>query len=149
MRFTAESVIKASAERVFQFHEEPDAFERLQPPWQKSEVIEPPNSLAVGTRVVLRVKIGPVWQRIVAEHVEYEPGYMFADRMVEGPFKSWLHRHIVTPRGPDESLLTDDVEYELPLGIVGSVFGRHVSKLALKRLFDFRHRVTREACERP
>lgn len=147
MRFTKESVIKASAAKVFAFHESPDAFERLQPPWQESEVIQPPSSLEVGTRVILRAKFGPVWQTIVAEHVEYESGKMFADRMVEGPFPKWLHRHVVTPRGDSDCVLTDDIEYELPFGILGRVFGGWFATRNLERLFEFRHRVTREACE--
>jgi len=147
MRFKKESLIEASAERVFAFHEAPDAFERLQPPWQKTEIIQPPTSLEVGTRVVLRIGLGPFWQTLVAEHVAYEPGYLFADRMIEGPFPSWLHQHIVTPQGPDRCLLTDDIEYELPLGFVGRVFGGWISKRMLDRMFDYRHRVTREACE--
>lgn len=147
MRFKKESVIRASAERVFAFHEAPDAFERLQPPWQETEIVQPPTSLEVGTRVVLRVKVGPFWQTMVAEHVEYEPGRMFADRLVKGPFAKWLHRHIVTPRGEDECVLTDDIEYELPLGALGRVFGGRFARKNLERLFDYRHQVTREACE--
>ena len=123
MRFVKESVIEASAERVFAFHEAPDAFERLQPPWQKTEIVQPPASLEVGTRVELRIRLGPFWQTLVAEHVAYEPGKMFADRMLTGPFASWLHKHIVTPRGPDRCVLTDDIEYELPLGLLGRIFG--------------------------
>ena len=106
MRFVKDSPIAASAETVFAFHERPDAFARLQPPWQRSEIITPPRSLAVGTRVVLRTKVGPFWQTIEAEHVAYEPGKMFADRMTKGPFAYWLHRHIVTPRGPGTSTRT-------------------------------------------
>ena len=147
MRFQKQSVIRASAATVFAFHESPDAFERLQPPWQKTEVIQPPSSLDVGTRVVLRVKVGPVWQTMVAEHVEYEPGKMFADRLVKGPFASWLHRHIVTPRGDQECVLLDDIEYELPFGLLGRVFGGAFAKRNLERLFDYRHEVTRKACE--
>lgn len=147
MRFVKESVIAASAATVFGFHEAPDAFARLQPPWQKSEIITPPSSLAVGTRVVLRTRIGPLWQTIRAEHVEYEAGKMFADRMVEGPFKSWLHRHIVTPRGAEECTLRDDIEYELPLGALGRVFGGAFARRELERLFTYRHEVTRKACE--
>lgn len=63
---------------MFAFHEAKDAFERLQPPWQETVIVTPPSSLAVGTRVVLRTKIGPIWQTIEAEHVAYEPGRMFA-----------------------------------------------------------------------
>ncbi len=147
MRFVKESVIAASAETVFAFHEAPDAFARLQPPWQKSEVITPPSSLAVGTRVVLRTKVGPLWQTIEAEHVAYEPGKMFADRMTKGPFASWLHRHVVTPRGPRECTLTDEIEYELPLGALGRLFGGGFARRELERLFTYRHQVTREACE--
>ena len=146
-RFVKESLIAASAETVFAFHEEKGAFERLQPPWQTTEIVVPPSSLAVGTRVVLRTKIGPFWQTIEAEHVAYEPGRMFADKMNRGPFASWLHRHIVTPHGPRESILTDDIEYELPLGALGRLFGGAFARRELERLFAYRHEVTRRACE--
>lgn len=148
MRFTRESVIRASAEKVFAFHERPDAFALLQPPWATTEIIQPPSSLEVGTRVILRTGLGPFMQTIEAEHVAYEPGRMFADRMVRGPFASWLHRHVVTPKGPNESVLTDDIEYELPLGVLGRVFGGPIAQWQLGRLFDFRHEVTRRECER-
>ena len=147
MRFLKESTFRASAATVFAFHERPDAFARLQPPWQTSEIVTPPSSLAVGTRVVLRVKLGPFWQTIEAEHVAYEPGKMFADRMVRGPFARWLHRHVVTPEGDDRCRLTDDIEYELPLGALGRVFGGGFARRELERLFAFRHEVTRAACE--
>ncbi|HSO32086.1 MAG TPA: SRPBCC family protein [Labilithrix sp.] len=149
MKFLKESVIAASAEAVFAFHEAPEAFARLLPPWQKSEIITPPSSLAVGTRVVLRTKVGPFWQTIEAEHVAYEPGRMFADRMNKGPFASWLHRHVVTARGPNECTLTDDIDYELPLGVLGRVVGGGFARRELERLFAYRHDVTKSACEHP
>lgn len=147
MRFEKRSVIRASASTVFGFHEAPDAFERLQPPWQTTEIIQPPSSLAVGTTVVLRAKFGPVWQRIVAEHVAYEPGRSFTDIMTQGPFAAWRHEHIVTPQGDGECVLTDRIEYELPFGALGRLFGGWFARRNLERLFEFRHRVTRETCE--
>ena len=147
MRFVKESLIGASAKTVFAFHETKDAFERLQPPWQKTEIVTPPSSLAVGTRVVLRTKVGPIWQTIEAEHIAYEPGRMFADRMNRGPFAKWEHKHIVTPHGPSESTLTDDIEYELPMGALGRLFGGAFARRELERLFAYRHDVTRRACE--
>jgi hypothetical protein len=146
-RFTKESVIAAPAATVFAFHERKDAFALLQPPWQKTEIVKPPASLAVGTRVVLRVRVGLVWQTIEAEHVAYEPGHMFADRMVRGPFARWLHRHIVTPEGENASRLTDAVEYELPLGALGRAFGGRIARAQLERMFAYRHEVTRRECE--
>ncbi|MEM8609367.1 MAG: SRPBCC family protein [Myxococcota bacterium] len=147
MRFVKESIIQASAAEVFAFHEAPDAFARLQPPWQTTEVVKPPASLEVGTQVIVRVRVGPIWQTIVAEHVAYEPGKMFADKMLEGPFASWLHKHIVTPEGDMQCILTDDIEYELPFGALGRTFGGSFAHKNLERMFEYRHEVTRTACE--
>ncbi len=147
LRFEKESQVAASAEKVFAFHERPDAFARLQPPWQTTQIIQPPVSLAVGTRVILKTKIGPMWQTIEAEHVEYEKGRMFADRMVKGPFRYWLHRHIVEPQSENSCILIDDIEYALPLGPVGAFFGGWFARRELERLFEYRHAVTRAACE--
>lgn len=72
---------------------------------------------------------------------------MFADQMVRGPFKQWLHRHVVTPQGPDTSVLADDIEFELPLGILGRIVGGPIAYRQLERLFAYRHAVTRRACE--
>jgi ligand-binding SRPBCC domain-containing protein len=143
MRFIKESVFPVSAEVLWAFHERPDVLTLLSPPWQQTEVVQPPASLEVGTRVILRAKLGPLRPTIIAEHVAYERGRMFADRIVKGPFPRWLHRHTVTSLGPSESMLTDDVDYELPLGVVGRFFGGAYARRELERLFEFRHEVTR------
>jgi ligand-binding SRPBCC domain-containing protein len=132
---------------VFGFHERPDALQRLTPPWQKTEVVQPPTSLKVGTRVILKTRVGPLVQTIEAEHVEYEAGRMFADRMVRGPFRHWQHRHIVRPIDDRSSMLIDDVEYELPLGVLGRAFGGAFARRQLERLFAYRHDVTKRDCE--
>lgn len=147
MKFVRESRIEAPASVVFAFHERPDALQLLTPPWQKTEIVQPPTSLAVGTRVILRTKIGPIWQTLEAEHVEYEPGVMFADRVVRGPFKSWLHRHIVTPIDDRSSTLRDDIEYELPLGALGRIAGGWFARGQLEKLFEHRHAITKRYCE--
>jgi len=146
MQFVKETVFPVSADVLWRFHERPDVLALLTPPWQKTQIVQPPASLEAGTRVVLRTKIGPIWQTFVAEHVAYERGRMFADRMVKGPFARWLHRHIVTPRGPSESMLRDEVEYELPLGAIGRIFGGAFARHQLERLFEYRHEVTRREC---
>ncbi len=142
MEFVKESVIAASVEEVFAFHERPDAFALLQPPWERTDIIRPPSSLQVGTRVELRTRVGPFWLRIVAEHVAYRKNERFEDVMVEGPFARWHHRHLfrVHPHG---CLLRDEIDYAPPLGWLGRLVDPLVLRPKLKRLFDFRHEVTR------
>ena len=149
MQFLKSSVFQVPAATLWAFHERPDAFAMLTPPWQKTEIIKPPTSLQVGTMVRLRVKIAPLpfWQTIEAEHIEYEAGKMFADRMNKGPFATWIHHHIIAPEGDGASRLTDQIEYELPLGGLGRLFGGAIARRQLEKLFAFRHEVTRTAVE--
>lgn len=145
--FEKRTRIAASAARVFAFHEREDAHELLTPSWSGQRIIERAKSLAVGSRAVIEVKIGPVKQVIIAEHTAYEAGRMFRDTQIKGPFARWEHTHIVEPDGDGASYLVDHVEYELPFGIVGRLGGGVYARRSLARLFDYRHRVTKEACE--
>jgi len=141
--FVKESRIAAAPGVVFAFHESPGALEKLTPPWEKVTVIESPGSLAPGTRAVLRTKVGPFAVEWVAEHTEYEPGRMFADRQVRGPFAYWYHRHWFLDDGQGGTLLRDEVDYRPPLGRVGEFLGARFLDSKLKKLFDYRHEATK------
>jgi hypothetical protein len=90
---------------------------------------------------------GLVPVRWVAEHTAYDPPRMFEDVQVKGPFRSWVHRHTVEPH-ENGSLLRDEIEYEPPLRALGRLASPFLIEPRLRRLFDYRHEVTREWCER-
>jgi hypothetical protein len=142
MQFVKESVIPATVERVFAFHERPDALKLLLPPWERADIVQPPTSLAVGTIVVVRSRIGPVWVTIESEHVEYEKGRLFVDEMRRGPFASWRHRHVFLAH-PQGCRLRDEIDYAPPLGVLGRLADPIAIRPRLRRIFDYRHRVTR------
>ena len=136
----------ASAEAVYAWHAEPDALTRLTPPWENARVIEQTGGIDhLGSRVKIRVRVGPVSQVWTAEHTACEPGRMFRDVMVSGPFHRWEHTHLFIPDGPNSSWLEDRVEYEFPLGWLGKLVGGAYTRRRLAGMFEFRHRVTAEA----
>ena len=145
--FEKRTRIQASPARVFAFHERPDALTRLIPPWDDSRVVEKTPGLDVGTRAVIETRIGPIKQRIVAEHTAYEAGRMFQDTMRSGPFKHWVHTHTMEPDGAGGTFLIDHIAYELPLGFLGELGGGWFARRRLERMFDYRHQVTKETCE--
>ncbi|MEM7202869.1 MAG: SRPBCC family protein [Planctomycetota bacterium] len=142
MRFVKESVLPASPAEVFAFHERPEAFALLLPPWERTEILVPPRGLAVGHRVELRTRMGCFWVKIVAEHVGYEPGRSFEDVMREGPFAHWHHKHLFLP-DPGGCRLRDEIDYTPPLGWLGRLAEPFAIRPKLKKLFDYRHEVTR------
>lgn len=145
--FEKRTRIQAPPARVFAFHARPDALTRLMPPWDDSRVVEKTPGLDVGVRAVIETRIGPIKQRIVAEHTAYEAGRMFQDTMRSGPFKRWVHTHTMEPDGAGGTLLIDHIEYELPLGFLGELGGGWFARRRLERMFDYRHQVTKETCE--
>jgi ligand-binding SRPBCC domain-containing protein len=148
VQFVKESVIKATPERVFAFHELPDVMTRLLPPWESSRVIESAPSLRAGSRALIDTKLfGLFTVRWEALHTAYDPPRMFEDVQVKGPFRGWRHRHIVKPH-EEGALLRDEIEYEPPLGILGRSVAPLLIVPRLQRLFDYRHQVTRDWCER-
>jgi ligand-binding SRPBCC domain-containing protein len=147
MRFVKESIIRAAPERVFAFHELPDALERLLPPWETARVIVPPKNLDAGTRTVVETKLFGLYRaRWEALHTAYDPPRMFEDIQTSGPFKSWRHRHIIEPHELGARLI-DDIEYEPPLSFLGRLMAPLLVERRLKRLFDYRHEVTRKWAE--
>ncbi len=121
MQFIKESIIKAAPERVFAFHELPDAFERLVPPWENAKIIQKADITKIGSQAIIEQKIfGLFPSRWVAEHTKYEPPRMFEDVQISGPFASWRHQHIVLPH-ESGAILRDEIEFEPPLWFLGNI----------------------------
>lgn len=148
-RFVKESRIPAPPADVFRFFERPDAFTLLIPPGEDVQVVQPPRSLEVGTRVILRTRVGPMPVEWEVEHIEYVPGRLFVDRQVRGPFASWTHRHEFEDDGRGGTILRDVVDYAPPLGLIGALVGGPLLNAKLTKLFDFRHEAVRLAFESP
>lgn len=147
MKFIKESIIKAVPERVFAFHELPDAFERLMPPWEKAEIIQKADISKIGSRAIIEMKVLGIFPaKWIAEHTKYEPPRMFEDVQISGPFKSWRHQHIVLPH-EEGACLKDEVEYEPPFWFLGEIAAPLVIVPKLEKMFAYRHEVTRKWCE--
>ena len=148
VHFVKETVIKAPPERVFAFHELPDAFQRLVPPWENAKIVQKADISQVGSRAIIEQKIfGIVPSRWVAEHTAYDPPRMFEDVQVEGPFASWRHKHIIEPH-PDGAILRDEIEFEPPMSFIGDLAAPLFIVPRIEKMFDYRHKVTKEWCER-
>ena len=66
----------------------------------------------------------PVRARWIARIIEFEWNRYFADVQATGPFKSWHHRHefeAAIQQGTGGTLIRDVIDYEVGLGIIGSM----------------------------
>lgn len=147
--FLRTTAVKTSATALFDWHEAPGAFQRLTPPGEPVRVVRQVGGIRDGAQVSVLVGPWPFSLRWDLEHRDYRHGESFTDQQVQGPFKSWRHVHRMLPTGRDTCELEDRIEYELPFGFLGDLAARLFVEPKLRRLFDFRHRVTREAFDDP
>jgi ligand-binding SRPBCC domain-containing protein len=146
-KYVRQSTIAASPEVVFAFHENPQALSSLIPPWETMKPVETTGSLQSGSRVVLRGRLGIIPIEWVAIHTEYQPPHLFADRQQSGPFAYWYHTHRFIDDGRGGTILSDEVEYELPFGSIGRLLGGWLVRRKLESMFAYRHERTKSLIE--
>jgi ligand-binding SRPBCC domain-containing protein len=59
-----------------------------------------------------------VRQRFTSKITAFDRPRLFVDEMQRGAFKHWRHAHLFEPRDGG-TLMTDDVDYASPLGLLG------------------------------
>ena len=140
--FEQSVTVPVAAERAFAYLCHPQAFNRLNPPWEKVEITRKTGGVEDGATQDMRVQMAPgVWMRWLAQHQDYIPGQQFADRQVTGPFARWLHTHRMTANNDHQSTLTDHIDYALPFDWLTGPVGYIVVKQKLNRMFAYRHRL--------
>jgi ligand-binding SRPBCC domain-containing protein len=150
--------VNAPFETVWEFHSDLDGLEALTPSWMHLEVEDvrgpdgqpDPAVLEAGSRARLSIRpfgVGPRqrWTINIVSREEHAGSAAFIDEMERGPFRTWRHTHRFFADG-DATVVSDRVEYELPLGPVGRALGP-LGKLGFEPMFSARHRKTRELLE--
>ena len=142
LTFTAR--IDAPAEALFAWHARPGAFDRLTPPWAGVR-LEQFEGIRDGQKAVIRIGAGPIHRTWVARHHDYIEGRQFCDTQEQGPFRRWTHTHRMNPDASalNTSVLTDQIEYTLPMGRLGEALGDGPIRRQLERQFAYRHRITK------
>jgi ligand-binding SRPBCC domain-containing protein len=146
MQFEHSSWIAAPVETVFDFHMRRDAIELLMLPDQKVQLVSREGGLEAGARVEFRIPLGPFWIRWVAHHIAYEGKRLFIDEQREGPFAAWVHAHRFDAENGG-TRLTDSIELALPGGLLVEALAGWAVKRKLRKMFEYRHEVTRRMCE--
>jgi uncharacterized protein (TIGR01777 family) len=142
--FTLRSPMPVSAEELYAWHARPLALRRLQPPWEAARIVKQEGAFgADGFRITMRTRtVGPLSATWLAEAFDFRPGRGFQDRSLSGPFAYWNHAHEMIPDGPESSLLEDRIDYRVPLGAAGRLFGGGMLRRRLAAIFAYRHALT-------
>ncbi|QTV05733.1 SRPBCC family protein [Faecalibacter bovis] len=135
-----EQYINASMDEVWAFFSDAKNLTVLTPDHMKMKVRTnlPDTKLFEGMRIAYTVSplfgIPVFWE---TEIVEVSNHSHFVDIQLKGPFKSWKHTHTFLRQG-DGVLMVDEIEYELPFGVIGNLFHESLVLKNLEELFIYR-----------
>ncbi len=143
-----EQIVRAPLEEVFDFFSQARNLEALTPSWLRFHVLTPEPIVMHGGQVIeYRLRLRGVPLRWVSLIEEWDPGRMFVDRQLSGPYRLWHHTHEFASH-PDGTLVRDRVRYQIPLGPLGALAHALFVRRDLERVFDFRHAAVTRLLER-
>ena len=106
--------------------------------------VDPATIAGKGSQIVISFRLLPFLPfrgRWTAEILEYEPLSHFVDEQRSGPMRSWHHRHSFRSKvrnGREGTIVGDEVDYELPFGILGRIADSLVVERMMRRTFATR-----------
>ena len=138
-RLEREQVLPRRIDEVIAFFAEARNLERITPPWLVFRLLTPdPIEMRVGTLIDYRLRVHGIGLSWTTRIEAWEPGTGFVDRQIAGPYRLWRHRHGFRAQG-DSTVVTDVVDYALPLGPLGELAHRLLVRRDLERIFAYRH----------
>jgi ligand-binding SRPBCC domain-containing protein len=156
-------------ELVFAFFANPGNLPHLMPKWQQariesSRLLAPPprpvapepalryqspaagegSEMVISFRPIQRLPFRIGWQARITEFVWNSH---FWDEQLKGPFRSWKHRHGIVAEARDGvigTLISDEVEYSLPGGVLGSALDAIFIRRQMEATFLYRQQRVEE-----
>lgn len=96
--------------------------------------------------MIINYKVSPLlgvplhWQTRIDQVNMY---HSFVDFQEKGPYKYWKHHHEFLIND-DGVLMKDNIEYELPFGIIGDITNTLIVRQKLINIFDYRYNILEE-----
>jgi ligand-binding SRPBCC domain-containing protein len=163
--FQTEQWLPYPRERLFAFFADPANLPPLMPRWQharveKTKLVSAPESslsnIVAGAGSVICISFRPLplvplrleWDAYI---VEFRWNDYFCDEQRRGPFRFFRHCHRVHDeiRGSTPgTVVSDAVEYELPLGLLGDLANLLAMKRQMRALFAYRQKMLVELLSR-
>lgn len=139
--FIKSTKIPATNKDAFDYHAREGALERLVPPWSILTVTSHEGDIRDGAISTFNVSLGLIGFKWTAVHFGHLQDRQFQDKMVKGPFQSWIHTHSFIPDEIGHCIMEDKIAYSPLFGKLGPILLNNTIQNNLNQLFHYRHRI--------
>lgn len=142
-RLTARLQLPVEGGRVFEFFSNAANLGAITPPEMRFRMLtRSPVTMRAGTLIDYSIRLWGLPLRWRTRISRWEPGGMFVDEQLRGPYRSWVHTHRFHAV-PGGTVIEDEVVYALRFGVLGRIAAPLVRR-QLVRIFGYRQKRVRQ-----
>ena len=138
-----EQTLQCSIEQAWAFFATPRNLDKLTPDSVGFKITHcTSEDMHQGQMIGYKVKVAPfIWVNWLTEITMVDDNKTFIDEQRIGPYKIWHHIHRFETQ-ENSVLMTDEVTYVMPFGLIGKITHALFAKSKLRHIFDERQRLT-------
>ena len=128
-------------EDAWRFFSSPRNLAKITPPDMHFKVVSCPSDTDIWTGMRISYTLRPIWNIPAGWTTliqEVDAPHSFVDTQEKGPYALWHHKHTFEP-SDGGTMMTDEVRYALPLGILGDIAHALLVKKRVEHIFDHRY----------
>jgi ligand-binding SRPBCC domain-containing protein len=148
-RFRQSFIVKSPIEKVWNFYTDAKHLEIITPKEIELKIISTTNqNIVQGQEIWVSGRIFEKIRRRMKWHsrITFLKAHEYIDEMLSSPFKKWRHLHRFRDIDGKHTEIIDEVDFELPYGILGKLFEGYAYK-QLQNIFEYRKKTTVKALE--
>lgn len=140
---TSEQILPISLDKAWEFFSVPMNLDKITPADMDFKITNnPPESTYKGQIITYKIGILPLIKaNWVTEITQLEYHQFFVDEQRYGPYAMWHHEHHFEEMADGRVKMTDIVNYKMPFGILGDLFGGALVKNKVRSIFEGRYTI--------
>ena len=138
--FHTEQFLPISIETAWDFFSSPKNLALITPPEMQFRILTNFNDSEIYEGMLIEYKLKPLFGISVywkTEICKVDKPRMFLDKQLKGPYKIWEHTHIFSKK-ENGILMKDQLKYQLPFGILGTLTHSLLVKKKVEGIFSYR-----------
>jgi ligand-binding SRPBCC domain-containing protein len=138
-----EQFLKLTKEQAWDFFGSPYNLTKITPPSMHFKILSDVknkdmyNGMHIDYIIKPFLNIPMRWKTEISNVIPFKK---FTDTQLKGPYKLWKHTHIFEEKNGG-ILMTDELEYALPFGILGTLTHALFIKKKVNEIFNYREQV--------
>jgi len=140
---TSEQILPLTLEKAWEFFTVPTNLDKITPDEMKFKITNnPPSKTYQGQIITYKIGILPgIDANWITEITHLEDRKFFVDEQRFGPYAMWHHEHHFKEISEGKVKMTDIVNFKLPMGFLGDLFGGGIIKNKVISIFKDRFEI--------